>query len=156
MGVSSQAPVARAARAANPTAMNASTPAAARRLPPPPAPVLTARPMLRPREEAGQDGLHADAGKPHRHLHVGARALPGAHLAHAERRMPQLRADLQAARLILVVFDADLAGRTAAPGRGGGRAPRRRHRQARARRLVGVVAVPRPASAPGTAPLAVA
>src|SRR5262249_15623967 len=90
-------------------------------------------------EEAGEDCLPADAGETHRHLHVGARALPAAHLADAERGVAQLGADLQAAApLIGVVLDADLAGRAAARGP----APRRRQRQARARRLLGLVARP--------------
>src|SRR5262245_6982941 len=105
---------------------------------------------LRPREEAREDRLHADAREPHRDLHVVARALPAAHLADAERWVAQLCADLQAAAPVLVVvLDADLTGRVAARGR----ATRRGQRQARARRLIRVIS--RPAPAPRALPLAV-
>ena len=74
-------------------------------------------------------------GKLHGDLEIGAGALPGAHLADAERRVAQLDADLQAraaAESSVVVVDDDLAGfdRGAAAreiaGRAAGR-ERRRH-----------------------------
>src|SRR6188508_3540882 len=69
------------------------------------------RPRLRWREKAREDRLHADAREPHRDLHVVARALPGANLADAERRVPQLGPDLKAAVRVVVVLDPDLSRR---------------------------------------------